>query len=57
MGLAGSGWSQGDDVLASFDPASPRQLQHLYLVESLDRFEVEAIQAFKGMSRSVLKRA
>ena len=47
MGLAGSGWSQGDDVLASFDPAAPRQLQHLYIVERRDRFEVEAIQAFR----------
>ncbi len=48
VGFAGAAWAKGDHVLASFDPVTARQLQHLHLVELGDRLEVEAVETFGG---------
>ena len=48
MGLAGAARGEGDDILASLDPFTAGQFQHLHLVQLRDRLEVEAVQALGG---------
>ena len=48
MGLAGPRRAKGDDVLATGNPVTTRQFEHLHLVELRNGGKVEAVEALGG---------
>ena len=46
MGFARAARAEGDDVFPPLDPFAAGQFEHLHLVETGDRLEVEAVETF-----------